>query len=140
MALSCDWQGSMRSIISAASAALLLGACTGNEQLSITGTVDEPLPANYRELARAHLRSTLFDPYSVRDAMIAAPKNGGSGLYPGWAVCVRMNAKNRLGAYTGQSVTAVIMREGRVVHSVDETGWMFCQGVEYEPFPELEGA
>lgn len=48
-----------------------------------------------------------------------------------------INAKNRLGAYTGQSTMAIIMREGRVVHSVEETGWMFCQGVSYEPFPEL---
>lgn len=84
------------------------------------------------------MRQVFIDPYSVRDAMIAAPKNGGSGLYPGWVVCVRANAKNRLGAYTGQQVTAITIRGGRVVQTIEETGWMFCQGVEYEPFPELE--
>lgn len=121
----------------AIAAAALLASCTGDEQLSITGTVDEPPPANYREIAVAHLKQTLFDPYTVRDASIAAPKNGGSGLYPGWAVCVRLNAKNRFGAYTGQSTMALIMRGGKVVQSADENGWMFCQGVTYEPFPEI---
>ena len=35
-----------------------------------------PPPARYVEIAREHLRTSLFDPYSARDFQIASPKPG----------------------------------------------------------------
>jgi hypothetical protein len=119
--------------------AIALTGCAGSEGPTLTGSVDEPPPANYRELAREHMRTIMFDPYSARDPFIAKPKNGGSVLYPGWVICVRVNAKNSLGAYTGPQITAVTVRAGKVTVAQTDTGWMFCDGVEYEPFPELVG-
>jgi uncharacterized membrane protein len=50
---------------------VLAGCQTDSRQL-----VSEPPPSNDRQIAADHLRRTLFDPYSVRDAEIARPKPG----------------------------------------------------------------
>src|SRR5690554_5255712 len=65
-----------------------------------TGSIG-PQPADYREIVKAHVRATFFDPYSIRDAYISRPFPGGtvinsnmeSGM--GWVVCLKANAKNR---------------------------------------------
>jgi hypothetical protein len=71
-----------------------------------------------------------------------------------WAVCVRANAKNRMGAYAGIRSTVFLLRDGRVVESADDTpvdltqrGVLsvtpiyikeHCEGAKFEPFPEIE--
>lgn len=101
-----------------------------------------PFPPAYRETARAYLRSTLFDPYSVRDAQIAAPKLKGSFVLTdpseGWTVCVRANAKNRMGAYTGLRETVLLFRGDKVASSTEGPAPYYCGEAQYEPFPELE--
>ena len=88
--------------------------------------------------------------YSIRDAGIAAPRpgwgySGGTlGQYKtGWAVCVRSNAKNRMGAYGGIKDTIYILQEGRVVGSGQDLDTSEarkgCEGAQYDPFPEIEG-
>jgi hypothetical protein len=109
----------------------------------------EPPPANYRQIVAEHIRKTFFDPYSVRDAGIAPPRPGWGftgetlGQYKtGWAVCVRSNAKNRMGAYAGSKETIYILQEGRVVGSGQDLDTSEarrgCEGAQYEPFPEIE--
>lgn len=84
-------------------------------------------PANWQEATRQAARSTYLDPYSVRDAEISAPVPASmvfDGVTPiphsGWMVCVRANAKNRMGAYTGQRVTAFLFQGGRIVNVINE--------------------
>src|SRR4029079_12361303 len=84
----------------------------------------EPPPANYRQIIAAHVRQTFLDPYSIRDANIAPPKpgwafvGGSLGQYKtGWAICLRVNAKNRMGAYTGAKESIYVIQDGRVVAS-----------------------
>ncbi len=93
-------------------------------------------------MARTYLRSTLFDPYSVRDAQIASPKLKGSFVLTdpseGWTICVRANAKNRMGAYTGMQETVLLVRGDRVVSSTNGPAPYYCGDAQYEPFPELE--
>ena len=116
----------------------LLAACEVTpEQREASG----PAPANFRELTLEHLRNSLLDPYTVRDAEIAHPTLKPSwvlGDPPGWVVCWRANAKNRMGGYTGITESRVLIRNGRVVSSDDGDAPYYCGNAVYEPFPELE--
>lgn len=102
-----------------------------------------PFPARYKEIAREHLRVTLFDPYSARDFQIAAPKIGqvyvqGTLTHEtGWATCYRGNAKNRMGAYTGIKEGVLLIRDDRVITSNSDADHYdvrtACRGAQYEP-------
>lgn len=60
-------------------------------------------------------------------------------LGPGWTVCIRANAKNRMGAYIGKQATAFRFRGGELVPSVDGPGIdAYCSDASYAPFPEIE--
>lgn len=139
---------------SAVAVALLGCAATPNENIG-------PRPTAYREIVRDYIRTSFVDPYSIRDAQITKPnkvgqltKKGTLTYETGWAVCVRANAKNRMGGYTGIKSTVFLIRDGRVVESGDDTPvaltekgvltitpWHIrehCEGAEFEPFPEIE--
>jgi len=106
---------------------LLLAGCAGTpEQEASAGN---PYPSSYRQLAADYVRQSFIDPYSIRDAEIAAPKlAAGAGLLGDgsfatpWLVCVRANAKNRMGAYTGRKATAIQIYRGKGLGSYDEYG------------------
>jgi hypothetical protein len=108
----------------------------------------EPLPANYRQIVAVHVRTTFLDPYSVRDASIAPPRAGSLSrpdiiwVERGWIVCLRANAKNRMGGYTGLTTSAMLVRAGAVVtsHSGEDHYEVrtSCADARYEPFPEIE--
>jgi len=128
--------------------AALAGCQTAAEQAVTIG----PYPSQYREIAAGYLRGVLIDPYSVRDAVIAKPKlgkiyvDGTLGKYEeGWAVCYRLNSKNRTGGYTGPSTNIVIIRDGRAVASSNVTEPSHydirtqCGDASFEPFPEIPG-
>jgi hypothetical protein len=133
-------------------AAAGLSACATSQKEGGSGESGIGLyPAEYRSIVRDYLRKTLFDPYTVRDAQISKPKQG--TLYvegtlgfhgSGWLVCFRSNSKNRMGAYTGLSDTAILIRDGRVLTSTsDPTHSNYpikkdCDDERYEPFPEME--
>ena len=92
------------------------------------------------------MKSSFKDPYTIRDAEIAAPTPGrgpslnANGFATPRVVCVKANAKNSMGAYTGRKVTALAVSDSRVVNSWDETQYslMACEGAVYQPFPEIE--
>jgi hypothetical protein len=109
-----------------------------------------PPPTNYRQIVAEHIRKSFFDPYSIRDASIAAPRPGWAfasrmgGYKTGWAVCARANAKNRMGAYAGIKETIYVIQEGQVVASGQDLdsadARSGCEGAQYERFPEIEEA
>lgn len=131
-----------------------LSACATSQKEGGSGESGiGPYPAEYRVIVRDYLRKTLFDPYTVRDAQVSKPKQG--ALYvegtlgvheSGWLVCFRSNSKNRMGAYTGLSDTAVLIRDGRVLTSTSDpthSNYMIkkdCDDERYEPFLEIEQA
>lgn len=119
---------------------ILLAACVTDVSQPPSVAAQEPIPANYREAAREYLRSSLFDPYSVRDASVSEPRRQASwvmGAPEAWTVCVRMNAKNRAGGYTGIKETVLLYRGGRVAESTDGPAPYYCGDARYEPFSEL---
>jgi hypothetical protein len=117
---------------------VLLAGCTSTGGPSPSTAVPDTPPANYKEITLAYLKQTLFDPYSVRDASLSIPQKGGSAWLSGWVTCFRANSKNRFGAYTGISDTAITIRDGKVVNAQTEYAAMWCSKHVYEPFPEIE--
>ncbi len=117
-------------------------AVTGCVSTPTEATVGPP-PARYVDIARDHLRTSLFDPYSARDFQIATPKPGQvllQGTFTheaGWVVCYRGNAKNRMGAYTGVKEAVLLIRDGRVVASNQDSDHYEirtnCRDAKYEP-------
>lgn len=129
----------MRAVLVIGLVATLSGCTTMGKP---NASFSEPYPDNYRQLVVDGIRQNYFDPYSVRDAEIAVPRQGPSwdiGGKDGWVVCVRANAKNRLGGYVGKSDSAFMIVGGKVVSYLDGPAPYYCGDVTYSPFPEAVG-
>jgi hypothetical protein len=80
-------------------------------------------PDNYKQAIDKWIHDTFFDPYSVRDLEISKPVRGvvqeppllGGGRKFGYTVDVSVNAKNRLGGYTGRQRFTLLIRNGVVI-------------------------
>jgi hypothetical protein len=140
---------------------LPLGGCITTDNAS--ATPDNPYPANYKALVKAAKSDLFIDPDSVRDAAISAPKlaagpipsnknNALSKWVTPWIVCVKANARNRMGGYTGRTLSAILIYDGQIFstrsgsaqispgHVIEDVGAHWCQDHEaFEPFPELTG-
>lgn len=119
--------------------ALAVAGCSATAGTPPPNTEAAPSPDTVKQAVRAHVRSSFFDPYSVRDAQISQPTWRGAlqlGSGEGWTVCLRANAKNRMGGYTGLRDTALTIRGGKVVASLDDAQY-FCREATYQPFPDL---
>ena len=140
----------MRYLLAAVPAiALALSACSTTTDAPTSGDAGSP-PTNYRDAVAANVRSTFFDPYSIRDASISQPLYASAvfdGQTPiprhGWIVCLRANAKNKMGGYIGQEVTAMLFEGDTIVLSIggpDFQGQVQeeCTPAVYSPFPEIE--
>ncbi len=131
----------------AACAMVLAGCQTDGAGQSPASASAGPPPANFRQLAVEHVKTTFKDPYTIRDAEIAtAPKRAmgpslnSDGFTTPWVICIRANAKNAMGAYTGRKFTAIAMNSEKVVNAweaPEATGYL-CSGEAYQPFPEIE--
>jgi hypothetical protein len=97
---------------------------------------DASVPPDYLQTLIRN-KSTLFkDPESVRDVMMSDPK---PNMW-GWGACLKANAKNVFGGYTGQTVYKVqLYRNGNPPIIQSPTIYDGCGSELYEPFPELEG-
>lgn len=123
--------------------------CAGGAATSVSSESDappiaaSPPPSDYRQKVVARVRRTFFDPYTIRDASISQPLSA-SGVFDGvtfvphsgWMVCVRANAKNRMGAYIGLKETPVLFKEDAVADL--DLSPHHCAKAVYEPFPEIE--
>ena len=115
-----------------------LAGCQGNGvSLDQSKAATQPFPSNYKQIIAQELRGQLFDPYSVRDAGITAPKWGVVGPIYGEQhfVCVRFNSKNRLGGYVGMQYYTYSWTNG--VKTARWNGGVVCPDLTYLPFPEL---
>jgi hypothetical protein len=111
----------------------LAGCATGSRPSGEVG----PFPSNYRELVAQHIRAEFLDPSSLQDVWIAPPYRARLMFTDGWMVCVRVNAKNAMGGYTGQQgygyliVNGVIVQEG---YGAD------CPNQPFAEWTQMEGA
>lgn len=132
-----------RAVSAAIFAALTLAGC-------VTPPVSDeqagPYPANYKMLVADQVKADFFDPFTLQDVWISAPIKsiipaGGPFEPPpyGWAVCLRANGKNRMGAYAGRQVTSYFIRDGKLVAETGNSIFgLDCHAAEYTEWPEME--
>lgn len=124
----------LRSAIGIAICSLSLAGC-------LTGKTAEeaqmPLP-DYKGLILSNKNRLWKDADSIKTASVAVPRRS-TGVLPMWHVCVRANAKNSFGGYTGEkSMLIGIFDDNRPPEVVMAEATGYCN-LPHEPFPELEG-
>jgi hypothetical protein len=121
-------------VVAAAICSLSLAGC-------LTGQTAEeakmPLP-DYRGQILSNKNGLWKDADSIKNASIAVPRRS-TGVLPMWHVCVRANAKNSFGGYTGEkSMLIGIFDDNRLPEVVMADAAGYCN-FPHEPFPELNG-
>ncbi|MBX5149579.1 hypothetical protein HJB78_00980 [Rhizobium lentis] len=129
----------MKHSIAAASLVALMTACmtaSADAQPKAKQTPQAMIPANYKAQIKERLKTTLVDPYTLRDLEITDPQPipyfGSS--YPG--VCLRFNPKNNYGAYAGMQ-TYIVYFKGGAMKVIDHPNVKVCGA--WRPAPELAG-
>lgn len=95
------------------------------------------LPPKYRATLLEFLKGHLADPFGVREASITEPRLQPIGTESRYVVCVRFNAKDGYGQYTGAIDHVAIYFAGKLTQFVPATREQ-CSNAPYQPFPELE--
>ncbi len=136
----------------AAALCVLLGGCyavTGNPGQSAfvgsNGAVGPApsLPASYRADMAARVWADARDRYSFGSARISQPQRRFVGVQNGGeatVVCLRINTRNRSGAYVGTEEWTFVFDEVGQIANVTQEPTAGCSGppISYQPFPELE--
>ncbi len=126
----------MKKIAAVICVGLSLSACVTQEQVKKVMDSQRPVTASEKAAIVNKARDYFFDPYSIRDAEISNVVTlGDTGLE---AVCVKANAKNRLGAYAGRSATSVRLKDGKPVSALENAPACASPDLRYQRFPELE--
>ena len=99
--------------------------------------VPQPFPANYRAELLAFLRTYLNDPTNIRQAAIAEPALREIGGYRRYYVCLRYDARDSSGRYTGVSDRAALYLDGRFERLLERQTEL-CGAAAYSAFTELE--
>lgn len=114
----------------------LLASC---QTLVPQSLADSQRPPNWalRAAIVQAARNVVFDPYSIRDAEVSSVVllNPRAGIQ---AVCVKANAKNQFGGYTGRQATGISIRNGMILGATPGDPRCLDPRLRYHPFPELE--
>jgi hypothetical protein len=94
-------------------------------------------PANPKGDLLAFLRTYLNDPSRIREAAITDPTLKQVGPARRYVLCLRYNARDLDGKYTGAKERLAVFVNGKLDQLVEQPR-EHCAGVEYKPFPELE--
>jgi hypothetical protein len=117
-------------------AALALSGCVTQEQFDKVMATQRPPSAAERAAIVSAARDYFVDPYSIRDAEISSVvRLNDQGLE---AVCVKANAKNRMGGYTGRTATSVRLLKGKPMSTLENAPACAMPQMRYQRFPELE--
>ena len=95
------------------------------------------VPVNYRANMLEFLKGQLNDPVGVRDAYITEPRLQQVLADQRYVVCVRFDAKDPFGQYSGPKEHIAIYFAGNLTQFVPANPGQ-CTGAAYQRFPELE--
>ena len=119
----------MRRLTLAAVSALLLaimpGCVSAPTQAEFEAADFGPYPEDSREIIEAYMRARLKDPNNAQYEWGHAPQRAYyrlGGLTYGCVICVRVNARNSFGGYTGPKVYYFLIRDGRIAESLGRDG------------------
>lgn len=119
-----------------AAAGLALSGCVTQEQVDKVMASQRAPSAAIKQAIVKDARDYLVDPYSVRDAEISSVMDTPDGKLQ--FVCVKANAKNRMGGYTGRSTISVRLVGSRPVSTNPNATACGMPLLRWYPFPELE--
>jgi len=124
---------------------LALGGCTTDlgptpSDLKAQWEGQNVYPQNFKADLLAFLRTYLNDPTGVRSASVAQPTLKDRGPGQRYIVCLRYNARDNTGAYTGMKIGAAVYVSAKLDDFVDQPKQVkeLCKDAVYAPFPELE--
>ena len=121
--------------------AIFMAVAIGGCATSNTPVIDAA-PRDYRQLARDHVQDHFPNAHAIRSAQISAPKSTagwalaepGQPDYLGVCLRIRDNAGKR-GTFKD---TVLLIRDNQIMDARDDVAsTSFCNGVQFEPFPEL---
>lgn len=116
--------------------AVTLVGCQTAEEVRVSFEQARPAPSAVKAQIVRDARDYLVDPYSIRDAEISFMQfNNRSGLH--W-LCVKANAKNRMGGYVGRQAIEVWVKDGRLAGNVPNSLACNSSALKWQAFPELE--
>jgi hypothetical protein len=120
-------------------AGMALASCGGgpSEINFLSDREPQIRPTNYRADTLSFMRTYLNNPSQVREAAMSEPTLRSIGGRERYVACLRYNARDSAGRYTGVSDRLAIFFEGRF-DQIIEKGAEMCAGATYAPFPELE--
>lgn len=127
-----------RMLLMAVALAVLSGCQTG--QSTGNSNPDRAIPPDYKVKILAYAEKNFRDPYSLRSAEISDPKTIWVGMLFGGnvpGICLRVNSKNRYGAYVGLHTFSIAFQDGDVF-LFDEPLFASCSKATWNDFPELE--
>lgn len=126
----------MKRIIFVIVATVGVAGCQTQGELQDAINDAKPASATIKAAIVKDARDYLVDPYSVRDAEISYLQfNKHSGLH--W-LCVKANAKNRMGGYTGRQAVEVWVRSGQLAGNLPNSPACNNPSMKWQAFPELE--
>jgi hypothetical protein len=116
---------------------ILLLLLTGCASAGIRTSDEANVPTSYKADLVAFLRTYLNDPTQVREAAIAEPRLRAVGPETRWTACLRYNARDSIGKYSGVRERLAVYYRGRFDRLIENAREQ-CKDVVYAPFPELE--
>ena len=128
---------------------LALAACASGPSREAREARVNVFPDHYKADLAAAVRTYVADPTKIRDAYVSDPGIRAIGPQNRYAACVRFNAKNSDGRYTGSKDVLAIFVSGRFDQFVDVSPppaaanqanplRELCAQADYKRFPELE--
>lgn len=116
--------------------ALLTASCAsgGRDRSDEAANV---FPAGYKADLLAFLRTYLNDPTNVREAAVSEPVLRPLGADTRYVACLRYNARDTVGKYSGARDRLAVYHRGRFDRLIENAREQ-CKDATYMPFPELE--
>ena len=114
----------MRKIIALCLVLVLCGCATMPTQKQIDNLNYGAYPTiDYKQAVKNCIGDRLYDPYSAVYDFEGAPQQGwykfppllGGQLYAGYITWVNVNAKNRMGGYTGRKRYGIIFKNNKII-------------------------
>lgn len=139
-------------LLAAALGALWLAGCSTElgpspAELRARWEAQNVFPDGYKRDLIAFMQTYLNDPSGVRSAAVSPPVRKQVGSGERYVACVRYNARNSDGKYTGSKEGAAIYVSGKLDRFFEATKELnegaglarqLCKDAAYAPFPELE--
>jgi len=125
--------------------ALAVAGCASDDlgpsaaELNARWEAQNVYPQDYKTDLLAFMRTYLNDPTAVRNAGVSQPALMDVGPGKRYVACVRYNARDNTGRYSGVKVGAAIYVAGKLDRFTDPGPLVqpMCKDAVFAPFPEL---